>query len=99
MASPPDLRTPEDELLALDGPPEVAPNLTPTVDAAVPLATYPDWDPRATRVIACRIGNDIYPGPRYESRDAARAAIEAQYGRVLEANYVPGRAFFRVRRP
>lgn len=96
--TPTDPLTQAEELLAVDGPPEVASHPLPTVDSAVPLATYPDWDPDDTRVVVCRIGNDIYPGPRYESRDAARAAVEAQHGRILEANYVPGRAFFRVRR-
>jgi len=36
--------------------------------------------------VQCRIANDVYPGERYESRDAAIAATTAKHGRILEAN-------------
>ena len=85
-------------LEAVDGPTDTEPDFVPTADQSIPLATYPDWVPGETRIIQCRIGNDLYSGDRYESRDEARAATELKYGKVLEANYTPGRAFFRVRR-
>jgi hypothetical protein len=89
----------EDPLEILDGPTELAPPVRiPTVYSNEPTATYHDWRPADTRVITCRIGNDLYPGERFESRDEALEAVKLRYGRVLEANYVPGRAFFRVQR-
>lgn len=87
-----------DELEVVDGLSEVQPARIPTSDQTVPLATYQDWDPAETRIVLCRIGNDIYPGDRYESRDDAIAGTTQKHGRVLEANYTPGRAFFRVHR-
>jgi hypothetical protein len=94
---------PEDGVLGalemLDAPGEYAVDRVPTVDADVPLATYRDWDPKDTRIVTCRIGNDLYPrDERFESRDEAYKAVERRHGRILEANYAPGRAFFRVRR-
>ncbi len=86
-------------LEALDGPAELAHDRVPTVDAPVPVATYRDWDPAETRVICCRIANDLYPkDERFESRSEALATMQLRHGAVLEVNYVPGRAFFRVRR-
>lgn len=82
----------------LDGPAELAPDLVPTVDQDVPVATYPDWRAEDTRVIQCAIGNNVFPGKRYESREEALRATRLVHGRVLEANYTPGRAFFRVMR-
>lgn len=82
----------------VDGPSELAVDRVPTADAVVPLATYPDWRPEETRIVRCRIANDVYPGDRYESRPEARDAVTAKHGPILEANYVPGQAFFRVRR-
>lgn len=82
----------------LEGITEVAPDLVPTLDQEEPLATYPDWKREDTQVITCRIGNDAYPGVRYESRDEALAATKLLYGRVLEVNAVPGRLFIRVPR-
>jgi hypothetical protein len=87
-----------DELMVTDGLTEVTTDHVPRYDAEVPVANYRDWDPTATRIIACAIANDVYPGPKYPNRDAARRDIETKHGRILEANYVPGRAFFRVKR-
>lgn len=98
---PPELepQTQEELLELLDGPAELAPpDLVPDVHQDEPVATYPDWRRADTRVITCAINNDVFPGERYESREEARAAVELKYGRILEANYLPGRAFFRVRR-
>lgn len=89
-------RTVVDELEAVDGLTQVAPRRVPSSDQDVPVADYQDWDPAATRIIQCRISNDLYPGERYESRDEAIRAVTAKFGRVLEANYTPGRAFLRV---
>lgn len=80
----------------IDGPPEVASDHVPSVDQKVPIATYRDWKHEDTRIITCAIANDVYPGRRFESRSDARATIERTYGVILEANYTPGRAFFRV---
>lgn len=81
----------------LDGLTETSADVVPTLDSKEPAASYKDWDPAATRIIACRIANDLYlRDERFESRDEARAAIQLRHGRILEANYVPGRAFFRV---
>lgn len=89
-------RTVQDELQVTDGVTEVQPDLVPSGDQDIPVATYADWDPAQTVVITCRIGNDVYPGRRFETRDQARTQILAERGRIFEANYVPGRAFFRV---
>ena len=88
---------PDDDDL-LDGPPDLAVDRVPTAGQSVPVATYRDWRPEDTRVIVCRVANDRYPGSRYETREAARAAVEAEHGEILEANYLWGRAYFRVRR-
>lgn len=87
-----------EDLEVLDGLTEVKPDRIPTVDQEVPVASYADYDKSETRVVTCRIGNDVYSGERFESRDEARIATEAKHGRILEANYTPGRAFFRVRK-
>lgn len=92
------IRQPEDELLVIDGPTHTASDFIPTADQDKPVASYPDWRPGDTRVITCRIANDVYPGKRYESRDEALRAVTKAHGPVLEANYVPGRAFLRVRK-
>ena len=79
--------------------PDVQPDLVPTCDDGEPVATYRDWRPEFTRVLTYRIGNDLYPrDPRVESRDEAMADAVRRFGRVLEANFVPGRAFLRVPR-
>jgi hypothetical protein len=89
----------EAALEVLDGPSQSAVDYVPTLDQEVPVASHPDWRREDTRVISCRIANDIYTkDERFESRAEAHAAITARHGRILEANYVPGRAFFRVRR-
>jgi len=86
-------------LIVADGLPDFAPDLVPTADAATPVATYRAWRPEDTRVITVRIANNLYPrDERFESRDDAVAAITARHGQILEANWVPGRGFLRVRR-
>jgi hypothetical protein len=83
-----------------DEPTEIAPNLVPSLDQAEPLATYQDWDPKDTKVVVYFIGGS----PRGSNglwaltRDNALRQAKLTYGRVFEANYVPGRAFFRVKR-
>lgn len=84
-------------LEVLDGPSETTQDYVPSLDQEVPVATHRDWRPEETRVISCRISNDLYmKDERFESREEARRAIARRHGRILEANYVPGRAFFRV---
>ena len=85
-----------EELLEADGPAETTVHRVPTADQSVPVADYPDWTVFNTRIVTCRIANDLYKDERFETRDEALAAMKVRYGRVLEANYVPGRAFFRV---
>lgn len=88
-----------DTTLAInDEPAEVAHDFIPTLDADKPVATYRDWDPANTKIIQCRIANDEYPGDRYETRDLAISETTKKHGKILEANFVPGRAFLRVRR-
>lgn len=89
----------EADLEVVDGPTQAAVDRVPQADQDVPVATYADWLPDTTRVITCRIANDLYPGTRYESRREALKAVTELYGRPVEENYVPGRAFFRVRKP
>lgn len=91
--------TDADMLELVDGPSEIVQDRVPSLDQAdegEPAATYPDYNKRNTRVVCCRIANDAYPGERFESRDDAHSAITKRFGKILEANYVPGRAFFRV---
>ena len=89
----------EAALEMLDGFAETVTDYVPTMDQAEPVATHKDWVASQTRVISCRIANDLYmKDERFESRPEAYAAITKRYGRILEANYVPGRAFFRVKR-
>lgn len=83
----------------LDGPAELAPDLVPTVDQEVPVATYCDWRREDTMVVQCAIANSTFPGKRYDTRDEALRETAKKYGRVLEANYTPGRAFLRVMKP
>lgn len=68
----------------------------PNLDQEEPRATYRDWLPEATKIVVCCIGNHSYPGERFNTRDDARREVRRRYGRILEANYVKGRAFFRV---
>jgi hypothetical protein len=89
----------EDDLELIDGPSELAePDQIPTVHNVDPVASYPDWTPANTKVVTCRIANDLYPGERFESREAALAAITERHGKPVEWNAVPGRMFIRVRR-
>lgn len=83
----------------LDGFAETHADHVPTMDQEVPVASHPDWTAASTRVISCRIANDLYTkDERFESRSEAYAVITKRHGKIVEANYVPGRAFFRVRR-
>lgn len=76
----------------------IAEDNIPTLDKGPNQASYIDWDKKDTRVITCCIGEYNYPGERFETRQEAADAIRARYGRILEQNFVPGRAFFRVLR-
>lgn len=87
---------PQAALEVFDGPTELQADHVPTVDQETPFASYKDWRAEDTRVITVRIANDMYPGVRYESREEALTAVRRAHGRILEANYVPGRAFLRV---
>lgn len=80
----------------VDLPSEIQHDLIPGGEQVFPTATYRDWDIYSTRVITCAIANSPFPGARYATRDDALAATRLLHGKVLEANYVPGRAFFRV---
>ena len=80
----------------IDGPAEFATDFVPTVDQAEPVATYRDWNMEDTRVVTYSIRNDVYKGRPADSREQALADCRLVFGRVLEANYMPGRAFFRV---
>lgn len=71
-------------------------DVVPTVDSAEPVASYPDWKREDTQIITYAINNTVYKGKFAETREAAKADCELVHGRVLEANYVQGRAFFRV---
>ncbi len=85
-------------LEVLDGASELSHDHVPQMDQEVPVASHRDWLKSQTRVVTCRIANDLYKDERFETRDEAIAAITKRHGRILEANYVPGRAFFRVKR-
>ena len=81
----------------LDGPSQLVHDHIPTVDQEVPVASYADWRREDTRVIAVSIANSLYrKDERFESREEAKAAIQLRHGKILEEQYVPGRAFFRV---
>lgn len=70
----------------------------PTVDQEVPVASYPDWTKADTVIKTYAVGNSIYKGIPAATREAALAHCQQNFGQVLEANYVQGRAFFRVRK-
>jgi hypothetical protein len=73
------------------------PPSVPTIDDEEPVVMeYPDWCEEDTEVVTCRIANDNYKGRRFETYGEARRTVLAERGRILEQNYVPGRAFFRV---
>lgn len=83
--------------------PEIAEDRVPDIDQEVPTATYRDWDPKDTVIKSYAVGGSpdsvlvLHHGFRWApSRDAARADAAKRFGRVVEANYVRGRAFFRV---
>ncbi len=81
-----------------EAPVELALDLIPTLDSDSPVATYQTWRPEDTKVITYSIGDAGYKGRPAESRDQALADCKLVFGKVLEANYVPGRAFLRVMR-
>lgn len=83
----------------VDSPAEVHVDMVPQGDDEHPVASYQDWNLFDSFIVTCRINNNLYKGRPFETRDQAIKAITAEYGRILEANYVPGRAFFRVRKP
>lgn len=86
----------EAALEIIDGPPELAEDFVPHVDQPAPVATYRDWKMEDTCVVTYSIRNDVYKGRPADSREEALADCRLVFGRVLEANYMPGRAFFRV---
>lgn len=85
-------------LVEADGPAEVKESKIPRADHREPVTSeYPDYKLEETRVISVRIANDLYPNdPKFNSREEALEWAAEKYGRVLVAQYVPGRAFFRV---
>jgi hypothetical protein len=76
----------------------MAADVVPTVDSHEPgvVVSYPDWSKDDTRIVVYAIGNAVYKGKFAESREEAMADALLVHGRVFEANYVQGRAFFRV---
>ena len=68
----------------------------PTLDQERPEATYKDWNSTNTVIKVYRIDTDVYPGTWAKTRESAAADCRAKHGRILEANFVPSRAFFRV---
>lgn len=82
---------------------ELAEDYVPSIeDAALtspPPATYRDWLPEETRVLVYTTDPATYPKDRpATTRASAKAECELCFGKVLEANYVGERCFFRVRR-
>ena len=82
---------------------EIAEDHVPTLDQAddnaPPPVTYKDWVPEQTRVVVYTTAPHKYPKDRTAvSRAQALAECKLLFGRVLEANYLPERFFFRVRR-
>lgn len=82
----------------LEGITEVQQDLVPTLDQEHPVASYADWNIYNTHVITCTLGNSPHKGLRFANREDALKGVTQQYGKIYEANYVPGRAFFRVAR-
>jgi hypothetical protein len=82
---------------------ELEEDVIPTIDDAAaeqpPPVTYRDWKPEDTRVVVYTTDPATYPKDRpATTRANARAQAELTFGRVLEANYVGERCFFRVMR-
>ncbi len=72
-------------------------DVVPDINSNEPVSNYRDWDRNNTRVITYatkaglkRIG--------VRSVAAAKRPCQQNYGEILEENYVPGRAFLRVRK-
>lgn len=70
----------------------------PTVDAQEPVNSYPDWTPENSRVITYAVGTNEFKGIFASNREAAKKHCKQTYGEIVEENYVPGRAFLRVRK-
>ena len=99
-----------DEDLSFDGPVTARPKRStiedaidrvPTIDDhpdQAPPASYQDWRPEDTKIVTYTIDSSGYPGLPATTRESAKTMCELVHGAILEANYVPGRAFFRVRR-
>ena len=79
---------------------EDPPSRIPTVyDDAPPDPFYQDWDRESTRVVTYCIGAEgLYPGKYAPDYPAALADVTARFGKPVEVNTVPYRAFFRVRK-
>lgn len=74
-------------------------DVVPTVDDEEPVASYRDWNPEDTKIIVYRYGTHgkLYKyGTEVKDKAAALSACKERHGRILVANYTPGRAFFRV---
>lgn len=77
----------------------------PTLEGVPPGLEYPDYDPERTRVVTYAIMRDVRENPalgapvnmpRAETKEDAVAQCEAEHGRVLARDFLPGRAFLRV---
>lgn len=82
---------------------QIAEDYVPTVDQAddtkPPPATYRDWTAEDTRIVVFTTASHRYSKDRpAASRADARAQCELAFGRILEANYLSERFFFRVSR-
>jgi hypothetical protein len=77
-----------------------AANRVPTIDDpddAPPPADYRDWRAEDTRVVTYTNDPDIFTRDRPAwTMEEARTKCQAEFGRILEVNSVPGRWFFRV---
>lgn len=81
----------------------LTPNFVPTMEQEVPVATYIDWKKEDTHVVTFQIGSAGITQRNTVGHCATRSQADAEcakrFGRILEANYVPGRAFYRVMKP
>ena len=73
-------------------------DLIPSVDDENPVASYHDWTPEQTKVVTYSVGGMGFRGILVATREEAMRHATAMFGKVVEANYVPGRAFLRVMR-
>jgi hypothetical protein len=82
----------------------LTPNFVPNMEQEVPVATYIDWKKEDTHVVTFQVGSAGQGTIRNTvghcaTRSQAETECTKRFGRILEANYVPGRAFFRVMKP